>query len=196
MGVEIGKNVFFYGKVDIKGDGIIQDNVIIGSSADGAVEIGEEAMIRSGTVIYAGVKIGRNFRTGHNVMVRENSEIGDNVLIGTSSVIDGYCKIGNNVSIQTGAYITKYTVIEDDVFLGPFCVTTNDKYMNYGEKLNAPIVKGGAKIGANATLLPGIVVGENAIVGAGALVTKDVKTGDVVAGNPARSIKERHDERA
>jgi acetyltransferase-like isoleucine patch superfamily enzyme len=128
-------------------------------------------------------------RTGHGVLIRENSEIGDNVLIGTNSVIDGNCKLGNNISVQTGAYITRHTTIEDDVFIGPRVVTTNDKYMVYGAKLIGPTIKKGAKIGANAIILPGVVIGEGAIVGSGSVVTKDVPAGATVAGNPARLMK-------
>ncbi|MDP2730369.1 MAG: nucleotide sugar dehydrogenase [Dehalococcoidales bacterium] len=167
----------------------IQDNVILGSSADGQLIIGDNAFIRSGSVIYSGVKIGNNFKTGHGILIREDTEIGDNVLVGTDSVIDGHCKLGNNVSIQTDAYITAFTTIEDDVFIGPRVVTTNDKYMAYGNRLIGPTIKKGARIGANATILPGIQIGEDAIVGSGSVVTRDVPPGAMVAGNPARPLK-------
>ncbi|MCK4733929.1 MAG: N-acetyltransferase, partial [Methanophagales archaeon] len=173
---------------------IIQDNVIIGiggSSEDAKVRIGDNAIIRSGTVIYSDVKIGKDFKTGHNVLIREKSEIGDNVLIGTNSVVDGSCKIGNNAITQSNVYITAYTIIEDDVFMGPCSVTTNDKYMKYGSGvvLKGPIIKRGAKIGANSTILPGIVIGENAIIGAGSVVARDVKSGEVVVGIPAKKLR-------
>jgi acetyltransferase-like isoleucine patch superfamily enzyme len=169
-------------------DYIIQDNVVLGGSGEGQVTIGDNALIRSGSIIYPDVKIGNNFRTGHKVLVREHSEIGNNVLIGTNSVIDGNCKLGNNISIQTDAYITAYTTIEDDVFIGPRVVTTNDKYMFYGAKLKGPTIKKGARIGANSTILPGVVIGEGAIVGSGSVVTRDVPAGKTVVGNPARAI--------
>jgi acetyltransferase-like isoleucine patch superfamily enzyme len=165
---------------------LIQDNVILGHSDSGQVIIGENAVIRSGTVIYSNVRIGNGFRTGHNALVRENSELGDDVLLGSSSVIDGHCKIGSHVSIQTDAYITAYTTIEDDVFIGPRAVTTNDKYMYSGARLIGPTIKKGARIGANSTLLPGVVIGEGAVVGSGSVVTKDVPPGATVVGNPAR----------
>jgi acetyltransferase-like isoleucine patch superfamily enzyme len=170
-------------------DPVIQENVILGHSEHGQVIIGKNALIRSGSIIYSNVKIGNGFRTGHRVLIRENSEIGDNVLIGTNSVVDGNCKLGNNISIQTDAYITAYTTIEDNVFVGPRVVTTNDKYMYYGAKLAGPIIKKGARIGANATILPGVVIGEEAIVGSGAVVTRDVPAGSTVVGNPARVIR-------
>ncbi|MBT9151256.1 MAG: dTDP-3-amino-3,6-dideoxy-alpha-D-galactopyranose 3-N-acetyltransferase [candidate division WS2 bacterium] len=184
----VSKKVLFYGKVEIGENSVIQDNVIIGSSDDGTVEIGENAMIRSGTVLYSGVKFGKNFRTGHNVVIRENTEIGNDVLVGTNSVVDGNCKIGNRVSIQTNAYIAAYTVIDDDVFMGPCAVTTNDKYMEYGAELKGPIIRRGAKIGANSTILPGVMIGNDAIVGAGSVVTKDVKSKKVVAGVPIKVL--------
>lgn len=188
----MSKNVIFYGDVEI-GDGcIIQDNVIIGDSEGGKVDIGDNAMIRSGTIIYSDVKIGKDFKTGHNVVIREKTEIGDDVLIGTNSVIDGNCKVGNKVRVQTNVYITAFTLIEDDVFMGPCAVTTNDKYMKYDDsiRLKGPVIKRGAKIGANATILPGIVIGEKAVVGAGAVVTKNVKNGDIVTGVPAELLSQ------
>ena len=161
--------------------------MVLGSKEDGELSIGKNAIIRSGTVIYSGVRIGDNFRSGHSVLIRENTEIGDNVLVGTNSVLDGDCQIGNNVAIQTGVYVTRYTVIEDGVFLGPHCVTTNDKYMEYGRELKGPVIRRNARIGANATIFPEITIGENTIVGAGAVVNKNVLPKDTVVGNPARS---------
>lgn len=187
---KVSKKATFYGKVRLGQDGTVQDNVILGSAEEGELSIGKASIIRSGSVIYSGVSIGDNFRSGHNVLIRENTEIGDNVLVGTNSVIDGDCKIGNNVSMQTGVYITKYTTIEDNVFLGPLCVTTNDKYMKYGATLKGPVIKQGARIGANSTIMPGISIGEGAIVSAGSVVTKDVPPHKVVIGVPARVVKD------
>ncbi len=177
------------GKVDIGRDPVIQENVSLGSADDGLLVIGDAALIRSGAIIYSAVKIGNSFRTGHRVLIREKTEIGDNVLVGTDSVIDGNCRLGNNISIQTCAYITAFSTIEDDVFIGPRVVTTNDKYMVYGAKLVGATIKKGARIGANATLLPGVVIGEGAIIGSGAVVTADVPAGAVMVGNPARPLK-------
>jgi acetyltransferase-like isoleucine patch superfamily enzyme len=182
------KEVQKTGNVIMGSECTIQQNVILGNTEDGLLVIGDKALIRSGAIIYSKVKIGKNFRTGHYVLIRENSEIGDNVLVGTNSVIDGSCRIGNNVSIQTNVYITTFTVIGDDVFIGPCAVTTNDKYMYYGAALNGPTIKRGARIGANATILPGVVIGQGAVIGSGAVVTKDVPDGVTVVGNPARRI--------
>ncbi len=189
MTAKIGSNVIFRGRVDLPADAQVQDNVVLGSSDNGTVTIGTNALIRSGSVVYSGVKIGSNLRTGHHVVIRENTVIGNNVLLGTHTVVDGNCRIGDNVSAQTNVYITAHAVIEDDVFLGPCSTTTNDKYMQYGAQLKGPIIMKGARIGANATILPGVTVKSNAIVGAGAVVTKDVEEGDTVVGNPAHSLK-------
>ncbi|HPE49860.1 MAG TPA: DapH/DapD/GlmU-related protein [Methanothrix soehngenii] len=177
----------FLGEVRLGTGCVVQNGVIIGAE-DGVAVIGDHATIRSGTVIYPATRIGDGFRTGHNVLIRENTEIGDDVLIGTNSVVDGNCKIGDRVSVQTNVYITTNTTIEDEVFMGPCSVTSNDKYMVRGAELIGPLIKRGARIGANATLLPGVVVGEGAVVGAGSVVSRDVGDGETVVGNPARRL--------
>ena len=101
----MNKNVFFHGDVEIGEGSSIQDNVILGSEEGMKVNIGENALIRSGTVIYSGVTIGKNFMCGHNVLIREDTVISDDVLVGTNSVIDGNCRIGNKVRIQTNVYV-------------------------------------------------------------------------------------------
>ena len=184
---KISKKVICYGKVDIGEGTVVEDNVILGNREEGELSIGTDSIIRSGTVIYSAMKIGNNFRSGHNVLIRENTEIGDNVLVGTNTVIDGDCRIGSNVNMQTGVYVTRHTVVEDGVFLGPHCTTINDKYIQYGVELRGPIIKKNAKVGANATIFPAVIIGQGAVVGAGAVVTKDVVAGDTVFGNPARS---------
>lgn len=150
-------------------------------------------MIRSGDNIYNNVLLGRNLETGHNIVIRDNTVIGDNVLIGTNVVIEGDVKIGDNVKIQTGAYITKHTVIEDGAFIGPSVVTTNLKHLENAYKnkdnLIGPHICKGAKIGANSTLLAGVIIGHKAIIGAGSVVTKDVMPYTTVCGNPAKLLK-------
>lgn len=187
---KVSEKATLHSRVIIGEGTIVQENVILGSAEDGELCIGKDSIIRSGTVIYSGVEIGNNFKSGHNVLIRENTKIGDNVLVGTASVIDGDCRIGKDVSIQTGAYITRYTTIEDGAFLGPLCVTTNDKYMKYGVTLKGPVIKQGARIGANSTIMPGITIGKGAIVGAGSVVTKDVPPCKVVMGVPARVVRD------
>ena len=177
---------------------VIEDFCVIGAvprkRVEGELEtfIGHSAVIRSHTVIYAGNRIGSSFQTGNKVNIREENEIGDNVSIGTLSVLEHHVKIADNVRIHTQAFIPEFTVLEEDVWVGPNVVITNAKYpLSRGvkESLKGPTIKKGAKIGANATLLPGITVGLNALVGAGSVVTKDVPDGAVVVGNPAKVIK-------
>jgi acetyltransferase-like isoleucine patch superfamily enzyme len=154
------------------------------------VNIGDNAVIRSSSVIYADVRIGSDLRTGHHIMVRESTTIGDGVLIGTNSVIDGSTNVGNHVSIQSNVYIPTNTVIEDNVFLGPCASLANDKYpIRVKYDLRGPILRKGASVGANATILPGVEIGEGAMVAAGAVVTKDVPAWKLAIGSPAR-IKE------
>lgn len=185
-------DVTMIGKVIIGQNAVIQPGVTLGSREDGTLAIGANAIIRSGTVIYSDVTIGDNLKTGHNALIRENTLIGDDTLVGTNVVIDGNVTIGSNVSLQTNAYVTSFTAIEDKVFMGPCSVTTNDKYMLQGASLAGPTIKQGARIGANAVILPGVTIGENAIIGAGAVVTRDVPHGATVVGCPARGVNDNY----
>ncbi len=206
--VRLSQNVVIYEKTEIGEATFIGDNVVIAHPDQAQldlilksnevfhrvmgekVQIGKNVIIRSGSIIYCSVKIGDYTKLGHNVMLREETEIGENSLIGTGTIIDGHVKIGDRVSIQSGVYIPTYTLIEDDVFLGPRCTLTNDKYVMRREyDLRGPIIEAGSSIGANATILPGIKVGKGAIVGAGAVVTKDVPPRTIVTGVPAKIFK-------
>ena len=149
--------------------------------------IGKNAVIRSGTIMYCDVKIGDYFQSGHNVMIRENTKIGNRVAIGTSTVIEGSTVIGNDVSLQSMVYIPTDTVIGNHVFIGPNTVLTNDRYppTRIGG-LKGPQIRDNAAIGANATLLPGVCIGEGALVAAGAIVTRDVPARMLAIGAPAK----------
>ncbi len=149
--------------------------------------IGKNAVIRSGTVIYCDVTIGDNFQSGHNVMIREKTRIGNRVAIGTSAVIEGNTIIGDEVSLQSMVYIPTDTVIGNNVFIGPNTVLTNDRYppTRIGG-LKGPQIRANAAIGANATLLPGVCIGEGALVAAGAIVTRDVPAHMLAIGAPAK----------
>jgi acetyltransferase-like isoleucine patch superfamily enzyme len=190
-------NYKVYRNVAIGRNAVIEDFVIIGAPPRGKrpgelpTKIGNNAVIRSHTVIYAGNTIGDNFQTGHHVMVREENLIGDNVSIGTASVVEHHVTIGSNVRIHTSAFVPETSILEEGCWLGPHVVITNALYPlspNVKAELKGAIVKKNAKVGANATLLPGITIGENSLVGAGAVVTKDIPPNTVVAGNPARTI--------
>ena len=192
------ETIRIYKGVELGDGSVVEDFCIIGTPPRGAADgelktfIGNGAVIRAQTIIYAGNRIGKNFQTGNKVNIRELNEIGDNVSVGTLSVIEHRVKIGNGVRIHTQAFIPEFTVLEDEVWIGPNVVITNAKYpLSPGvkESLAGPTIRKGAKIGANATLLPGVVIGINALVGAGSVVTKDVPDGGVVVGNPAKVIK-------
>lgn len=158
--------------------------------------IGARTLIRSHTVIYAGVTIGDDFQTGHGVLVREGNVIGNLVRIGTFCITQPDVKIGNNVRFHSHAVIGEFSVLEDDCWIGPNVVLTNARYPrspNVREQFEGPIIRRGAKISANATILPGVTVGEYALVGAGAVVSHDVPAYAVVVGNPARVIRDVRD---
>ena len=160
----------------------IEDHEFVGST------IQANALIRSGTIIYCKVNIGKNFRTGHRVLIRENTVIGENVLVGSNVIIEGHVIIGNNVSIQSNVYIPTNSVIDDFVFVGPNAVLSNDKYppMRKITKMSGPILRRGVSVGANATILPGVEIGEGSMVAAGAVVVKNVPPWNLAVGIPAR----------
>ena len=164
-----------------------------GNEGELSTIIGPEAVIRSHTVIYAGNRIGARFQTGHGAMIREENTIGDDVSVGTGSVVEHHVVIGDGVRIHSHAFVPEYSVLEPLCWIGPNVVITNAKYPrspSVKNSLQGALVKRGAKVGANSTLLPGIVVGEDALIGAGSVVTRDVPPGAVVVGNPARVIKQ------
>lgn len=184
------RNIFLGPETKISGNSKIQENVTIGVKyklRSKSPVIGENAVIRSNTVIYDDVNIGNNFRTGHGVVIREKTRIGNNVLIGTNSVIEGNCDIGNDVSIQSNVYIPLNVVIEDYVFIGPCACFTNDKYpIRIDYDLKGPTIRKGASIGANSTFLSNVEIGEGAMIAAGAIVTRDVPPFYLAIGAPAR----------
>ena len=157
--------------------------------------IGDGSLIRTGSIIYLGSSIGKRFETGHNVIIREQCSIGDDVKIWSNSVIDYDVKIGDDVKIHSLAYISQKTVIEDHCFLAPGVMIANEKYptgIYTDEKISGVTIREGAKIGINVTLLPGIVIGRNSIIGAGSTVTKDVEDNAVYYGNPAKRSPSSH----
>lgn len=152
-------------------------------------------VIQSGTKmghlvsVYAGTQIGNKVFIGDHASIRENVSIGEKSIIGRAAIVELNTVIGKNCTIQTLAYITGDTTIEDNVFIGPCVSMSNDKYMGAEDySLKGPFISNGAKIGNNASLLPGVRIGKNSIVGAGAVVTKDTSDDKVVAGVPAIDI--------
>ncbi len=176
---------------------MVEDFVIIGVLPKGhaagklLTTIGDHAVIRSHTVIYAGNTIGNNFQTGNKTNIRELNTSGDNVRIGTLSAIEHHVTLGDGVRIHTQVFMPEFSVLEDECWLGPNVVLTNAKFPkapNVKNELKGACIRMKAIVGANSTLLPGVTIGVHALVGAGSVVTKDVADRDVVAGNPAKVI--------
>jgi acetyltransferase-like isoleucine patch superfamily enzyme len=177
----------------------LQPPCVVGKAPRGAGEgelpltIGGGAVIRPFTTIYAGNTVGDRLQTGQGASIRENNVLGDDVSVGTNAVLEFGNRIGDRVRIHSGCFLEMVT-IEDDVFVGPNVVFTDDPHpMNcphYKECKGGPVVRRLARIGANSTVLPGVEIGENALVGAGSVVVEDVPPGAVVVGSPARVIKQ------
>jgi acetyltransferase-like isoleucine patch superfamily enzyme len=156
-------------------------------------EIGDGTIISTGAVVFAGTRIGARVIVGDQACVRERVDIGDDVVVGRGVLVENDTTIGALTKIQADAYITAYSTLEDNVFIAPRVITTNDNFMGRTERrhelIKGPTVRRGARVGGGAILCPGIVVGEEAFVGAGAVVTKDVAPRMLVVGNPARVLR-------
>jgi len=144
-------------------------------------------------VISDDAQIGQGTRIGNFVLIRDTTVIGQNCVIGSYVDIEGDVRIGNFVSLQSGCYITRGVVIEDEAFCGPHIVTMNDRPICYRRtslqfERRAPRILRAARVGGASVLFPGITVGENALIGAGSVVTRDVADRTIVAGNPARLV--------
>jgi acetyltransferase-like isoleucine patch superfamily enzyme len=184
-----------YENVEFDGSPTLGYHTILGELPQGRshdempTRLGSGAVIRSHTVIYAGNRIGNDFKTGHHVMIREENSIGDYVSIGSGTNIEHHVIIENSVRIHSLAFISEYCHLEEGCWLGPKVVLTNAKYPNQADTKNN--LKGvrvcrRAVVGANVTILPGSVIGPGAVIGAGSVVLDDVPSGAVAYGNPAR----------
>jgi len=142
-------------------------------------------------VIYAGTTIGDALQTGHNVVIREENTIGHRFNIWSNSTVDYGCRLGDDVKVHCNVYVAQFTVLEDDVFLGPGVTVANDPHPGCPEFrrcMRGPTLRRGVKVGANATLLPAVQVGEYSLVGAGSVVTSDIPPRSVAYGTPARVV--------
>jgi acetyltransferase-like isoleucine patch superfamily enzyme len=183
----------------------IDDFCVLGRPARGreagaaSLVIGNDSVIRSHTVIYAGVQIGTRFECGHGVLVREDSVIGDDCSIGSGSVVEFDVKIENGVRLHSQCFVPEHSVLEAGCWLGPGVVITNARFPaspRTKQSLEPVRIGRNARVGANVTLLPGIVLGAGCLIGAGSVVTHDVHADSVVIGNPARPagrVSELHD---
>jgi acetyltransferase-like isoleucine patch superfamily enzyme len=155
--------------------------------------IGDGTIVSTGAVVFAGSRIGERVILGDQSCVRERVVVGDEVVIGRGSLVENDTTIGARTRIQAEAYITAYSTLEEQVFIAPCVVTTNDNFMGRTERrrelMQGPTIRRGARVGGGAILLPGVEIGEEAFVGAGAVVTKDVEPRMLVVGNPARVLR-------
>jgi acetyltransferase-like isoleucine patch superfamily enzyme len=179
------------------GAGLVADDGVIigypsGRGGSGSLLLGKGARLRSGTVLYHGARIGDRFETGHHVVVREDTVIGDHVSVWSNSVVDYGCHIAHRVKIHANCYLAQFTRIEHGAFLAPGVVCANDLYPGRADSaaaMTGPTIRAGAQIGANVTILPFVVVGDGALVGAGSVVTRDVPAGMVAYGCPAVAVR-------
>lgn len=210
-GVKIGRDVSFGAYVVIHagtvlGDGcVVEDHAVLGkrprlalgSSAAGreflALELGERVTVCAGAVLFAGASVAAEAIVGDQSFVRERARIGAGSVIGRGSVVDNDVHVGARVRVQSNVYLSAFTVVEDDVFLGPAATTTNSDNMARrppGTPLRGALLRRACRIGAGVVLTPGVEVGEEAFLAAGAVVTRDVPPRAVVMGVPARVVRE------
>ncbi len=212
--VAIGEDVTFGAYVVVHdgaviGDGsIVEDHAILGkrprlsgrSSARGEVGrlvLGERVTVCAGAIVFAGASVGDGAILGDQSFVRERSTVAPGSVVGRGSVVDNDVSIGARVRIQTNVYLTAFSVVEDDVFVGPGAMTTNDDTMaRHGSDyaLRGATLRRACRVGGATVLTPGVEIGEEAFVAAGALVTRDVPARAVVMGVPARVVREVPDE--
>jgi UDP-2-acetamido-3-amino-2,3-dideoxy-glucuronate N-acetyltransferase len=182
------------------GDGcVVGKPPVLGSRSSAAGEepgparLGDGVSIGAGAVVLAGAELGAGCVVGDQAHVRERTVIGADSVVGRGVSVENDVRIGERVRLQTNAYITAWSVVEDDVFVAPGVITANDPTAGRrgpGQELRGPTLRRACRIGAGAVLLPGVEVGEEAFVAAGAVVTTDVPARAVVMGVPARVVRE------
>ncbi len=202
---QIGNNVIIHDDTKIGDNVRIDDNSVIGKrpmkAANTAVtreqelpptRIGSDCIIGTGVVVYRGADIGQKVLIADLSTVRENVSVGDYTIVGRGVAIENSCKIGRYCKLETNVYITAYSELEDRVFVAPCVATSNDNFVGRTEErfkhFKGVTVKKGGRIGVNATILPGKVIGADALVAAGAVVTGNCPDKKIVAGVPAREF--------
>jgi acetyltransferase-like isoleucine patch superfamily enzyme len=191
----------------ILGDGVrVLENAVVGKQPSlGAsstakreplppARIGDGTVISTGAIVFAGSTVGARCIVGDQSCIRERVELADNCILGRGSLIENDTTVGAGTRIQAEAYITAYSTLEEDVFIAPCVVTTNDNFMGRTERrkelMKGPTIRRGARVGGGAIICPGVEIGAEAFVGAGAVVTKDVPPRKLVVGNPARVLRD------
>jgi acetyltransferase-like isoleucine patch superfamily enzyme len=158
------------------------------------LELGAGTVVSTAAIVFAGARLGARVIVGDQACVRERCDIGDDVVIGRGALVENDTTIGAKTKVQAMAYVTAYSTLEDDVFIAPCVITTNDNFMGRTEQRHelrkGPTIRRGARIGGGAVICPGVEIGEDAFVGAGAVVVGDVPPGVVVVGNPARILRD------
>jgi acetyltransferase-like isoleucine patch superfamily enzyme len=203
--VSVGAFAVIHGGVEL-GDGcVVEEGAVLGkqprlrqgSSAggkrSGTLVIEAGVTVCCGAVVYAGARIGAGVIVGDQAQIRERAVVGAGTVVGRGSAVDFDARVGERVLIQTGVYVTGGTVVEDDVFLGPGVITTNDHTMGRhapGELPRGPVLRRACRIGGGAVIVPGVEIGEEAFIAAGAVVTSDVAPRAVVIGVPGRAVRD------
>jgi UDP-2-acetamido-3-amino-2,3-dideoxy-glucuronate N-acetyltransferase len=208
-GVTFGAHVIVHEGVIIGDDCAIGDGAVLGKDPQLArrstasrepldpLVLEEGAVVGAQAIVFAGARIGAGSIVADQAFVRERTVIGAQTVVGRASGVDNDVRIGDRVRIQSQAYVTAYSVIEDDVFFGPCAMTTNDDTMARhpkGTPLRGATLRRACRIGGGAVLVPGVEIGEEAFVAAGAVVTADVPARKVVMGVPARLVRDVPDE--
>jgi UDP-2-acetamido-3-amino-2,3-dideoxy-glucuronate N-acetyltransferase len=209
-GVQLGEGVSFGAYVVVHpgtviGDGcVIEDHAVLGKRPRlaahsrtrgeiGALVLGEGATVGAGAVVFAGASVAEDAILGDQSFVRERASIGARSVIGRGCVVDNDVRVGQRARVQSEVYLTAFTVVEDDVFVGPGAITTNDDTMaRHGAEapLRGPVMRRACRVGGGSVIVPGVEIGEEAFVAAGAVVTRDVPARAVVMGVPARVMGE------
>jgi UDP-2-acetamido-3-amino-2,3-dideoxy-glucuronate N-acetyltransferase len=207
-GTRFGAYVVVHSGTAIGARCTIEDHVVLGKpprlaststahGAVGALELGEDVSVCAGAIVFAGARLGAGVILGDQSYVRERSSIGARSIVGRGSVVDNDVAIGERVKIQTNVYVTAQSVLEDDVFVGPGTTTTNDDTIARHapqQALEGVILRRACRVGGGVVMTPGIEVGEEAFVAAGAVVTHDVPARAVVMGVPARVVRKVSDD--
>jgi acetyltransferase-like isoleucine patch superfamily enzyme len=203
-GVRVGAHVVIHAGTVIGAGCEIQDGAVLGKSpklarystasaaAPAPLELGAGSVVCCQAIVFAGARLGQRVIVGDQAFVRERVTIGEGSVIGRGSTVENDTRIGARVRIQTQVYVTAYMVIEDDVFVGPGVCTTNDDTMSRHDKaypLEGPRLRRACRVGGAVVLCPGVEIGEEAFVAAGALVTRDVPPRAVAMGVPARVVR-------